>query len=145
MVSLLHGHICDSHRTRNNVFSRYPQFTHGNDVEHPKEAVKLAKNPQQIPVFNELAAHEGLDQDSIFTEQWNLTVLVVFIIVSLGSKHTHWTTKSGRPPWSKRSRPSGRSRLEPRRSSRSQRCIYKNSIKPLTLKLFHHTFRQLKV
>ena len=30
-------------------------------------------------------------------------------------------------------------------SSRSQRCIYKNPIKPLTLKLFHHTFWQLKV
>ena len=45
---------------------------------------------------------------------------------SPGSKKklTHWTTKSGRPPWSKRSRPLGRSRFEPRRSSRYQRRIY---------------------
>lgn len=147
MVSLLRGHICDSHRTWNTVVSRYPQSTYGNDVENPKKkTLSPAKNPQQIQFLNQFATHEGLDQDSIHTNQWNITVLGALSVFTWIQKKTYPLDHQIRPSTLEQTLKAIRKKsFWAKKVFQVSTAYLPNSIKPLPSKCFRHTFRQLKV
>ena len=110
-----------------------------------KKTLSPAKNPQQIQFLNQLATHEGLDQDSIHTNQWNITVLGALSLFTWIQKKTYPLDHQIRPSTLEQTLKAIRKKsFWAKKVFQVSTAYLPNSIKPLPSKCFRHTFRQLK-
>ena len=110
-----------------------------------KKTPSPAKNPQQIQSLNQLTTHEGLDQDSIHTNQWNINVLGALSLFHLDPKKSYPLDHQIRPSTLEQTlKAISKKSFWAKKVFQVSTAYLPNSIKPLPSKCFRYTFRQLK-